>query len=84
MLRPLRIGSVQQGIQASHFSIPVRRRAAPGAAIRRLLVPRWMDVPDGSEFTSQRLRDAVRLSLCGHWTVDASAAIEALADGLLA
>jgi hypothetical protein len=43
-----------------------------------------MDVPDGPEFSSQRLGDAVRLSLGGHWTVDASAAIEARADGLLA
>jgi phospholipid/cholesterol/gamma-HCH transport system permease protein len=42
-----------------------------------------MDVPDGPEFSSQRLGDAVRLSLGGHWTVDASAAIEARADGLL-
>jgi phospholipid/cholesterol/gamma-HCH transport system permease protein len=43
-----------------------------------------MDVPDGPEFSSQRMGDAVRLSLGGHWTVDASAAIEARADGLLA
>jgi len=42
-----------------------------------------MDVPDGPEFSSQRLGDAVRLSLGGHWTVDASAAIEARADGFL-
>jgi phospholipid/cholesterol/gamma-HCH transport system permease protein len=43
-----------------------------------------MDVPDGPEFSTQRLGDAVRLSLGGHWTVEASAAIEARADGLLA
>lgn len=43
-----------------------------------------MDVPDGPEFSSQRLGDSVRLSLGGRWTVDASAAIEARADGLLA
>ena len=43
-----------------------------------------MDLPDGPEFSSQRMGDAVRLSLGGHWTVDASAAIEARADGLLA
>ena len=43
-----------------------------------------MDVLGGPEFSSQRLGDAVRLSLGGHWTVDASAAIEARADGLLA
>jgi len=42
-----------------------------------------MDLPHGPEFSSQRLGDAVRLSLGGHWTVDASA-IEARADGLLA
>jgi phospholipid/cholesterol/gamma-HCH transport system permease protein len=43
-----------------------------------------MEVPDGPEFSSERSGDAVRLSLGGHWTVDASAAIEARADGLLA
>ncbi len=42
-----------------------------------------MDMPHGPEFSSQRLGDAVTLSLGGHWTVDASA-IEARADGLLA
>jgi phospholipid/cholesterol/gamma-HCH transport system permease protein len=42
-----------------------------------------MDVPDGPEFSSQRMGDAVRLNLGGHWTLDASAAIEARADGLL-
>jgi phospholipid/cholesterol/gamma-HCH transport system permease protein len=42
-----------------------------------------MDVRDGPEFSSQRSGDAVRLSLAGHWTLDASAAIESQADGLL-
>jgi len=42
-----------------------------------------MDLPDGPQFSSQRVGDSVRLSLGGHWTVDASAAIEARADGLL-
>ena len=39
---------------------------------------------DGPEFSSQRLGDTVRLNLDGRWTVDASAAIEARADALLA
>ena len=43
-----------------------------------------MDLPDGPEFSSERSGDAVRLSLGGRWTVDASAAIEARADALLA
>jgi phospholipid/cholesterol/gamma-HCH transport system permease protein len=43
-----------------------------------------MDLPDGPEFFSQRTGDSVRLSLAGRWTVDASAAIETRADGLLA
>jgi phospholipid/cholesterol/gamma-HCH transport system permease protein len=43
-----------------------------------------MDLPDGPEFSSQRLGDALRLSLGGQWTVKASAAIEARADALLA
>lgn len=42
-----------------------------------------MEVPDGPDFISQRSGDVVRLRLGGHWTVDASAAIEARADGLL-
>src|ERR1700704_1069385 len=42
-----------------------------------------MDVQDGPEFSSQRLGDTVTLNLGGHWTVDASAAIEARADALL-
>lgn len=42
-----------------------------------------MDAPGGPEFSSQRLGEAVRLSLGGNWTLDASAAIEARADGLL-
>jgi phospholipid/cholesterol/gamma-HCH transport system permease protein len=43
-----------------------------------------MDLPDGPEFSSQRLGDVVTLNLGGRWTVDASAAIEARADALLA
>ncbi|MGH6843568.1 MAG: ABC transporter permease [Methylocella sp.] len=43
-----------------------------------------MDLPDDPEFSSERLGDAVRLSLGGQWTVKASAAIEAQADALLA
>jgi phospholipid/cholesterol/gamma-HCH transport system permease protein len=43
-----------------------------------------MDVPEGPTFTSERAGDAVRLSLVGHWTLDASAAIEAGAKALLA
>lgn len=42
-----------------------------------------MDAPDGPDFSSQRLGDAIRLSLGGRWTLDASAEIEARADGLL-
>jgi phospholipid/cholesterol/gamma-HCH transport system permease protein len=42
-----------------------------------------MDLPDGPEFSSQRLDDVVTLNLGGRWTVDASAAIEARADALL-
>jgi phospholipid/cholesterol/gamma-HCH transport system permease protein len=42
-----------------------------------------MDLPDGPEFSSQRMGDTVTLNLGGHWTVDASAAIEARADALL-
>jgi phospholipid/cholesterol/gamma-HCH transport system permease protein len=42
-----------------------------------------MDLPDGPEFSSQRLGDVVTLNLGGRWTVDASAAIEARADALL-
>ncbi len=41
-----------------------------------------MDLPDGPEFSSQRLGDTVTLNLGGLWTVDASAAIEARADAL--
>ena len=40
-------------------------------------------MPDGPEFSSQRLGDTVTLNLGGRWTVDASAAIEARADALL-
>ncbi|HUI20727.1 MAG TPA: MlaE family lipid ABC transporter permease subunit [Methylocella sp.] len=43
-----------------------------------------MDVPEGPKFSSQRAGDSLRLSLGGRWTVDASAAIEARAEGLLA
>jgi phospholipid/cholesterol/gamma-HCH transport system permease protein len=43
-----------------------------------------MDVLDGPTFTSERAGDAVRLSLAGHWTLDAAAAIEAGAKALLA
>ena len=42
-----------------------------------------MDLPDGPQFSAQHVGDSVRLSLGGQWTVDASAAIEARADGLL-
>ena len=42
-----------------------------------------MDLPDGPEFSSQRLGDVVTLNLGGRWTVDASAAIEARAEALL-
>src|SRR6202045_94984 len=45
---------------------------------------RRMDLPDGPEFSRQRLGDTVTLNLGGHWTVDASAGIEARADALLA
>ena len=41
-------------------------------------------MPDGPEFSRQRLGDTVTLNLGGHWTVDASAGIEARADALLA
>src|SRR6202045_4712979 len=44
---------------------------------------RRMELPDGPEFSSQRLGDTVTLNLGGHWTVDASAGIEARADALL-
>jgi phospholipid/cholesterol/gamma-HCH transport system permease protein len=43
-----------------------------------------MDLPVGPEFSSQRVGDTVTFNLGGHWTVDASAAIEARADALLA
>ncbi|MGH6801537.1 MAG: ABC transporter permease, partial [Methylocella sp.] len=43
-----------------------------------------MDLPEGPEFSTEHLGDAVRLSLGGQWTVKASAAIEARADALLA
>src|SRR5580704_8958048 len=43
-----------------------------------------MELPDGPEFSSRRLGDTVTLNLGGRWTVDASAAIEARADALLA
>ena len=43
-----------------------------------------MDAPDGPTFSCERSGDAVRLSLAGHWTLDASAAIEAGAKALLA
>jgi phospholipid/cholesterol/gamma-HCH transport system permease protein len=43
-----------------------------------------MDLRDGPEFSSQRTGDTVTLNLGGLWTVDASAAIEARADALLA
>jgi len=43
-----------------------------------------MDLLGGPEFSSQRLGDTVTLNLGGRWTVDASAAIEAGADALLA
>jgi phospholipid/cholesterol/gamma-HCH transport system permease protein len=43
-----------------------------------------MDFPDGPEFSSEKQGDAVRLALGGRWTVDASAAIEAKAEALMA
>jgi len=39
---------------------------------------------DGPEFSSERLGEALKLALAGRWTVDASAAIEARADALVA
>jgi phospholipid/cholesterol/gamma-HCH transport system permease protein len=42
-----------------------------------------MTLPDGPEFSSERLGEVVKLSLGGRWTVDASAAIEARADSLV-
>ena len=42
-----------------------------------------MDLPDGPQFSAQHVGDSVRLSLGGQWTVDASAAIETRAEGLL-
>lgn len=42
-----------------------------------------MDKPNGPEFSSHRAADCVTLSLGGHWTIDASAAIEARADSLV-
>lgn len=43
-----------------------------------------MNLPDDPKISSVRSGDAVRLSLAGHWTVDASAAIEAASAALLA
>ncbi|MBO0733844.1 MAG: ABC transporter permease [Methylocapsa sp.] len=43
-----------------------------------------MDLPEGPEFSSANEGDALRLVLCGRWTVDASAAIETRAEALLA
>jgi phospholipid/cholesterol/gamma-HCH transport system permease protein len=42
-----------------------------------------MNLADGPEFSTERLGEVVRLALCGRWTVDASAAIEARADALV-
>jgi hypothetical protein len=42
-----------------------------------------MDLPDGPEFSVERMGEMVRLALDGRWTVDASAAIEARADVLV-
>ena len=42
-----------------------------------------MSLPDGPEFSTERLGEVVRLALGGRWTVDASAAIEARADALV-
>jgi phospholipid/cholesterol/gamma-HCH transport system permease protein len=42
-----------------------------------------MNLPDGPEFSTERLGEVVRLALGGRWTVDASAAIEAQADALV-
>src|ERR1700737_3020832 len=52
-------------------------------ALLAIEMGRRMDLPDGPEFSSQRVGDTVTLNLGGHWTVDASAAIEARADALL-
>lgn len=41
-------------------------------------------MPDGPEFSSERLGDALTLALGGRWTLDASAALEARADALVA
>ncbi|MGH6851396.1 MAG: ABC transporter permease [Methylocella sp.] len=43
-----------------------------------------MDLLDSPDFSSERLGDTVTLDLGGHWTVKASAAIEARAEALLA
>ena len=43
-----------------------------------------MDLPDGPEFSKQRLGGTLTLALGGRWAVDASAAIEAQADALIA
>ena len=42
-----------------------------------------MNLPEGPEFSSERLGDALTFALGGRWTVDASAAIEARADALV-
>ncbi len=42
-----------------------------------------MNLPDGPDFSSERLGDALTLALGGRWTVDASAAIERRADALV-
>jgi len=55
----------------------------PIALLLAIEMWRMMDLPDGPEFSSQRVGDTVTLNLGGHWTVDASAAIEARADALL-
>src|SRR3984893_4704982 len=55
----------------------------PIALILAIEMGQRMDWSDGPEFSSRRVGDTVTLNLGGHWTVDASAAIEARADALL-
>lgn len=41
-----------------------------------------MEQPSGPTFSSERSGDSVRLHLAGHWTLDATAALEARAEAL--
>ncbi|HEX3484653.1 MAG TPA: STAS domain-containing protein, partial [Micropepsaceae bacterium] len=56
----------------------------PIALLLAIEMGQRMDLSGGPEFSSRRVGDTVTLNLGGHWTVDASAAIEARADALLA